>query len=108
MKKVLSKLIKKIIRVDKEKIICFNVSNFEAAYKKDAECMEKAERELPRIGAFAVRVDWPTKLFFIALSNKNVKLKSIQDILKKYGFKAKIKTKGKSVYRKNINIFPRD
>ena len=109
MKNYIYSIKDKIFKIEKEKVICFNVSNFEDAIKKDAECITKAEKQLANIGAIPVKIDWPSKLFCVSLANPNVKVKEIESVLKRYGFKAKIKNKENGVfkYTKAIKIFPK-
>ena len=90
MKKFISAL-KRIFRSKKEKVICFTVSNYESAYKKNPNCIEKAKRELAHIGALPAKIDFPRKLFCVTLANPNVKIKQIQSILKKNRFNVSIK-----------------
>ena len=66
-----------------EQVVCFKVSNFKGAYKKDNFAIEKAERELARAGALPAKIHETSKLFCVTLTNPKVLIKNIQKILKK-------------------------
>ena len=74
-----------------EKLICFEIDNFEKIDLKNPINLSNSEKDFARIGALPAKIDYPTKAYCLTITKTNITEKVLQKIFRKYGYKAKLK-----------------
>lgn len=85
------KLLKKIFGSEgSDQMICFIVENYEEVYQHDKDVITKLEISLTEAGAIPAKIDFPSKLCCVTITDPTVKPENIQQVLETLGFQAEI------------------
>ncbi len=68
--------------------MCFKVENYEEAYQRDNEVITKLERNLAAGGAIPAKIDFPSKLCCVTITDPTIDPGDIQQILEAVGLRA--------------------
>ncbi|MBE7467759.1 MAG: hypothetical protein HS114_01280 [Anaerolineales bacterium] len=85
------KLLKKIFgSQESDQMICFIVKNYEEVYQHDEDVITKLEINLTEAGAIPAKIDFPSKLCCVTITDPAVKPENIQHVLEALGFQVEI------------------
>ena len=83
------KLLRKIFRHPRNiRVVCFKVENYEEAYQRDKEVITKLERNLAAVGAIPAKIDFPSKVCCVTITDPTVEPRSVQQVLETIGLHA--------------------
>lgn len=71
----------------KNRVVCFKVENYEEAYKRDSELITKLEMSLSGGGAIPAKIDFPSQLCCVIITDPTVRPEDVQQILETFGLR---------------------
>lgn len=74
-----------------ERVVCFDVLNFEAVHEHDPDALQRAQRVLAEMGALPARVDWPSHTFCVTVTHSDLTNEQILAVLDRHGYKASLR-----------------
>ena len=75
----------------RDSALCFEIANFDEAYAQDDRVIELTEAALARAGALPARVDFPSRLFCVTVTNPALLVETMLSIFATYGLQARLK-----------------
>jgi hypothetical protein len=73
-------------------IICFEIDNYEEVYRLDNEIINKLKTTLAEHGAIPTKIDFPSRLCCVELTNPSLEPKQVLNLLESLGFRATLIT----------------
>jgi hypothetical protein len=70
------------------RVVCFKVENYEEVYQHDEEVITKLEENLAAAGAIPAKIDFPSKLCCVTITDQSVEPEDVLRILEALGFRA--------------------
>ncbi|WP_298818907.1 hypothetical protein [Chloroflexus sp.] len=80
------KLLKRIFRSQENNlVVCFRVQNYAEMCQRDAKAILKLEHNLVESGAISAKIDVPSKLCCVTITDPTVKPEDIRQVLETLG-----------------------